>query len=188
MNDGWPLLSRDYPYSYKLGRIRRDHIRGRDGSPHTLTILENAGAVYVIPLTTDGTILLLRQYRQSRQQWGWELPAGARFDHDGDLRDLAAKELSEEAGATADQFEYLGYFHDSVPITTSRCDIFLAHGTVIDHEPSPGRTELITTHLVPVDHALVMARSGEITDGRSALCLLRAEALLAETGEAHTGN
>lgn len=175
MNNGWPLVSRDYPFAYKLGRIRRDRILGRDGQEHTHTILENAGAVYVIPLTCDGNILLLRQFRQSLGAWGWELPAGSRFDHHGDLHDLAAKELREEAGATAARIEHIGFFHDSVPITTSRCDIYLAHDTVVEHAPTPGRTELIDSYCVPIDRALQMARTGEITDGRSALCLLRAE-------------
>lgn len=178
MSVGWPLIERDYPFTYKLGRIRRDRILGRDGAEHTQTTLENAGAVYVVPLTSDGRILLLRQYRQTVSAWGWELPAGALFDHDGDPKDLAAKELREEAGASASLIEHVGFFYDSLPITNSRCDIYLAYDTVLDQTPSLGQTELITPHLLPVDRVLHMARTGTIRDGRSALSLLRCEALL----------
>jgi ADP-ribose pyrophosphatase len=178
VTDEWPLLEREYPYTYKLGRIRRDTVRGRDGGHHTLTVLETAPAVYVVPITTDYKILILRQYRQTLCRWDWELPAGSRFDHTGDPIELAARELQEEAGATASRFEHIGHFHDSIPITTSRCDIYLAHDTVIDRAPSPGQTELITAHLLSIDDAMQMARTGTIADGRSALALLRCEPLI----------
>ncbi|MBF6370356.1 NUDIX hydrolase [Nocardia puris] len=177
-SSGWPLISREYPFTYKLGRIRRDRILGRDGAEHTHTIIENVGAVYVIPLTHDGNIVLLQQYRQSLQQWMWELPAGSRHDHTGPLAELAAQELLQEAGATAASFEHLGFFQDSVPIADSRCDFYLAHDTVIDRPQFLGRTELITRHQVPIETALNMARTGEISDARSALCLLRAAELM----------
>ncbi|MFE3003408.1 NUDIX domain-containing protein [Nocardia sp. NPDC059246] len=93
---------------HKLGRVRRDRILGRDGAEHTLTILENAGAVYVVPRTRDGKALMLQQYRQSIDAWGCELPAGGLFDHTGDSQDLAAKELREEAA------------RDSLPVRTHR--------------------------------------------------------------------
>ncbi|WP_280423140.1 NUDIX hydrolase [Nocardia carnea] len=178
MTEQWPLLDREYPYTYKLGRIRRDTVCGRDGGHHTLTVLETAPAVYVVPVTTDHQILMLRQYRQTLCRWGWELPAGSMFDHIGDPEELAAQELREEAGASASRFEHVGHFHDSIPITTSRCDIYLARDTVIDRVPAPGHTELIAAHLLPADDVLDMARTGVITDGRSALALLRCEPLI----------
>ncbi|WP_373280904.1 NUDIX domain-containing protein [Nocardia carnea] len=89
-------------------------------------MLETAAAVYVVPLTTDHQILMLRQYRQTLCQWGWELPAGSMFDHTGDPEDLAAQGLREEAGAIASRFEhgrshrYCGRRTESVVLTTTR--------------------------------------------------------------------
>ncbi|RAG86340.1 ADP-ribose pyrophosphatase [Streptacidiphilus pinicola] len=177
---GWELVDRQIPFTYRLGHIRKDRLRIAEDRERTITVLENAGAVYVVPVTAEGEVVLIRQYRYTVDDWVREVPAGGLFDHDGDLASLAVRELREETGGEAEEVREVGWFYDSVPISTSRCHVFLARGVRLAHVPRPGATELIRTELVPVAEAMAMARDGRITDGRSALALLRCEPLLTE--------
>ncbi|MEV0637671.1 NUDIX hydrolase [Streptomyces sp. NPDC050619] len=175
---GWVLLEREYPYSYRLGRVRRDRLRISGNTERTISVIENLGAVYVVPVTEEGDIVLIQQYRYAVDEWVWEIPAGGLFDHEGDPADLAVQELREEIGGEADRIDSVGWFYDSVPVSTSKCHVFLARGVRLLHEPNRGATELIEMRTFSPAEAMDMALSGAMTDGRSALALLRCASLL----------
>lgn len=176
--NNWVLLDRDYPYEYRLGRVRRDRLRISDDVERTISVLENRGAVYVVPVTAEDEVILIRQYRYTVDEWAWEVPAGGLFDHEGAPADLAAQELREEVGGVAESIVPVGWFYDSIPISTSRCHVFLACGVRTPHEPERGVTELMEVRRFHKEEAMEMARSGAMADGRSALALLRCEPML----------
>ncbi|MFN4046517.1 MAG: NUDIX hydrolase, partial [Acidilobaceae archaeon] len=64
-------------------------------------------SVAVLPLTGDGWVFLVRQYRPTIRKWVLEAPAGT-LKPGEDPRDAALRELEEEAGLTTDNLEYVG--------------------------------------------------------------------------------
>jgi ADP-ribose pyrophosphatase len=172
---GWQQLSTRYPYAYRLLRVREDRVRVNGAHEFAYAYLESAGAVWVVPLTSDGRIVLIRQYRYSVDEWVWEVPAGGLYDHVGDPESLAWRELAEEVGGEADRMQYLGWFYGGVAITDSKCHVFIAHNTRLSRPPEREPAETLETQPVPIDEALRLARSGEMRDGRSALALLWSE-------------
>lgn len=104
-------------------------------------------------------------------EWCWEIPAGG-VKNGQTIEAAAHQELLEEVGGTTSRpVEYLGRFFLANGICNETGHIFLASGVEVgtpQHEPA----EIMSVHLVPVTEALRMARSGEITDGPTALALL----------------
>ena len=92
--------------------------------------------------------------------------------------EVARHELQEEIGGRTAELRYVGQFYTSNGISNEAANVYLATGVELG-EAHREPTELMEMRLVPVEEALRMARSGEITDGPSALALLRCESLSA---------
>jgi 8-oxo-dGTP pyrophosphatase MutT (NUDIX family) len=92
--------------------------------------------------------------------------------------EVARRELREEVGRRAAELHYVGQFYTSNGISNELANVYRATGVELG-EAHREPTELMEMRLVPVEEALRMARSGEITDGPSALAFLRSESLSA---------
>jgi ADP-ribose pyrophosphatase len=70
-------------------------------------IIRHPGSVVLIPVTEDGEVILVRQYRPAIARWVWELPAGTLKDGEDPAR-AAARECQEEIGLIPTNLERLG--------------------------------------------------------------------------------
>jgi ADP-ribose pyrophosphatase len=172
---GWEHLETRYPYTFRMFRVREDIVRWPDGQVRPFVYVEAAGAVWVVPVTADGQVVLIRQFRYLIDDWSWELPAGGFHDFQGSPLDLARRELAEEVGGESDDWEYRGFFRTGASLFDQVGHIFLARNVRLCREPDREPGEIIEVHPVPVPRALEMARGGEILDVHSALALLRCE-------------
>jgi ADP-ribose pyrophosphatase len=179
----WETLGSQYLWDSEWYSLRQDQLRTPEGHEFTYTIVDHPGAVWVVPVTSDGRIALIHNYRHPVDDWCYEIPAGGLpqgLDESQKLaqaEEVAHRELLEEAGGRAAGLRYIGQFYTSNGISNEVAYIYLATGVQLGktcREPA----ELMETELVPVEEALRMAREGEISDGPSALALLRCEALL----------
>lgn len=156
--------------------VRQDRIRLPNGSEGEYNVVELPDAVWVVPVTTAGEIVLLWHYRYPLQTWGWELPAGS-IGPDGDALAMAQRELLEEAGGTSPDWRFLMKVSTMKGVGTEYAHLFLATGVTLgapNHEPA----EVMRVQTFPAAEVLRMARAGEIHDGIGALALLLAEAFL----------
>ena len=178
MRYGWQHLATDYPYTHHMFRVRRDQARWPDGRVAPYVYVQFTDAVWVVPVTADGQVVLIRQFRYTVDDWCWEVPAGGFHDFSGSPLDLARRELAEEVGGESEDWLYVGSFHPGVSLCDEACHIVLARDVRLDREPRREPAEIIEVHPVPLERALEMARSGEMVDGHSALALLRCEPYL----------
>ena len=156
--------------------IRRDTVRTHTGDEIQYTYVDHPGAVFVVPVTVDGDVLLIRQYRYAVRAWCWEMPAGGiEAAEDGEA--AAARELAEELGGVRAHIRPVAAFYTSNGISNERSQVYLATGVEVGHS-TPEPTELLRVVAVPQTEALRMAHAGEITDGQSALALLLCEPYL----------
>jgi ADP-ribose pyrophosphatase len=172
----WETLDRRYLWQSKWYNLRQDRLRTPEGDEFTYTVVEHPGAVWVVPVTTDGQIALIWNYRYTVDDWCYELPAGG-LSPGLSPDEVARRELLEEAGGTAAELRPIGQFYTSNGICTEVAYVYLATGVELG-ETHREPTELMETRLVPVGEAMRMARQGEISDGPSALALLWCERLL----------
>ena len=178
---GWQRLATDYPYTYRMFRIRADRVCWPDGHEAPYAYVQAVDAVWIVPVTEDGQVVLIRQFRYTLDDWFWEVPAGGFHDFTGSPIDLAKRELAEEVGGASDDWLYVGTFRPNISLFDETCHIVLARDVRLDREPQREPGEVIEVHLTPLERALEMVHSGEIVDGHSALALLRCEPYLRET-------
>ena len=175
-------LSSRYLWQSRWYNVRQDELRASNGDEFTYTVIEKPDAVWIVPVTTAGELVLIKQYRYAIDGWCLEIPAG-NIEPGVDAAAMAARELREEIGGTAAQIIPVTEFYTMNGIGTELGRVYVALGTTIG-TPQREATELIECLRVPIDEGLRMARSGAIKDGPSALAILVSEGLL----RAHAAN
>jgi 8-oxo-dGDP phosphatase len=164
-----------------LVRLRKDMVRMPDGEAVGRDVLEHPGAVAVLALDTEERVLMIRQYRHPVGRLLWEIPAGLRDVAGEPLRATAERELLEEAGYRAGEWQVLTDSYSSPGISTERIRIFLARGLVLvppserTYVPEHEEAELELAW-VPLDEAVARILAGDLHNGVTALGILSAYA------------
>lgn len=133
----------------------------RTGETIIFKIIDRAPSVIVIPFTEDGRVITVRQFRPGIQAASLELPAGL-LDNGEAPVDGARRELEEETGYKADNFEVVGeVFHDPA-IMTSKVTFIAAHGCKQVGERNQDEAEDVHTQLFTTDEIDAMIAGGQI--------------------------
>ncbi|MBN1564151.1 MAG: NUDIX hydrolase [Anaerolineae bacterium] len=178
-------MSRNRPYTTITSRylwqshwynVRQDQLQDDAGHQITYTVIDKPDAVWIVPVTSGGDLVLIDQYRYAIDAWCLEIPSG-NVEAAVEPADMAARELREEIGGVATRLDLIADFYTMNGIGTERALIFLALGVELG-EPQREITEHITLKPTPVIEALDMARTGQIKDGPSALAILLCEPAL----------
>ncbi len=165
-------------------RLREDDVEVADGKKIKYAYLERDEAVIVVPVTTAGEVVLLKQYRYPVDEWCLEVPAGGTHDTcDAALEEVVRKELREEIGGTAKKLTYVSFFFSANSMADEKCHVFLAEGVELQRRQETEATESIEIQLVPVAKAVELARSGAMKTGPCALAVLLCEPLLPQLGQ-----
>lgn len=143
-----------------------------NGQRVTLEVIHHPGGAAVVAIDTERRVCLVRQYRHAAGGWIWELPAG-KLEPDEPPIETAQREITEEAGIRAALWESLGGVISSPGVFTEIVHLYLATGLEsVPPQLEPG--ELLEVHWVPLEEACRRALSGEISDGKTCVGLLRA--------------
>ncbi len=159
----WKVVSSHQDRSYRVFSLRTDRaISPRTGKEHSFFILESTSWVNIIPLTSDGRVVMVRQYRHGTGEVTLEIPGG--LVEDGDTPETAAmRELVEETGYTVDKVAGLGYVQPNPAIQNNRCYSFVARDVRLTREQSQDEKEDIEVVLKPLSDIPKAIRKGEIT-------------------------
>ncbi|HBE92141.1 MAG TPA: NUDIX hydrolase [Gammaproteobacteria bacterium] len=137
-----------------------------------LEIVRHPGGAAIVALDEQSRLCLLRQYRHAVGGFIYELPAGKIDDQEPPL-ETARRELEEEAGMRAGDWQSLGRMYSSPGFCDEVIHLYLAR----DLTPVPIRQEeheVIEVEWVPFDEALERAANGDIDDAKSVTALFRA--------------
>ena len=181
---GWKFLGSEKRFENNILRLREDQVELEGGKKMDYAYLERDEAVIIVPVTTDGQLVLLKQYRYPVDEWCLEVPAGGTHDTaDASLEEVARKELREEVGATVKSLTYVDFFYSANAFSDEKCHVFLAEGVELSKEPKTESSESIETQLVAVEKGIELARTGAIKTAPCALAILLCEPRLAQLGE-----
>jgi ADP-ribose pyrophosphatase len=147
-----------------------------NGRTLDLPMIRHPGAAAIVALDTDGTIVMLTQYRHAVAGWHREIPAGCRNGSESAL-ECAKRELSEETGLSARQWDHLGGIVTIPSFCDERIELFLARDlAATGGNPEPD--EIIRAERVDLSEALAMVRRGEVVDAKTIAALHHAREFL----------
>lgn len=166
----WQELSNETLAQYKVFHVRRSLRRSpRTGADIGFFLMDTPNWVNVLPITEDGQIVMVRQYRHGSERLSLEIPGGLIDAHETDPAAAAARELREETGFEATRMEALGSMNPNPSMMTNRCFAFVATGCrrVGELQMDPGEDiEVLTVPIASlddliirgaIDHAIVLA-------------------------------
>lgn len=151
-----------------------EEVRLPNGVECELEVVRHSGAAAVVPVTEDGEVVLVRQFRHATGGWLYEIPAG-KLDGGESPLDCARRELIEETGVEASVWHELGWIWTTPGFCDERIWLYVATG-LQPAKQALEADELLEVVRMPFDEAATWARGDGMPDAKSAIALLRAAA------------
>jgi 8-oxo-dGTP pyrophosphatase MutT (NUDIX family) len=147
---------------YRIFRIRRDRYRFEPtGDQGDFIVLDCPAWVNVVPLTVEGNVVLIRQYRHGIREVMLEIPGGV-VERGEAPEAAAARELGEETGYAAESIRPLARVLPNPAVQNNYLYLFAAEGCRKVGPPQPDRFEHIEVLERPLGDVPAMIRSGQI--------------------------
>jgi ADP-ribose pyrophosphatase len=170
----WKTLKSEVVFNHKWYTLRRDHVElpsGHQMDDYFVSVRPDV--VLTFPVTEDGHVLFVRQYKHAAGDIFIELPGGVIDPHEKDPLEAAKRELLEETGYTTDEMEPLIEVIDNPTKDTNRVYYYLARQVREVAAQDLDESEHIEVLRVPLEDVEHMVLSGKVNvAGSVALCLL----------------
>lgn len=173
----WQKLETREIYDNPWIKVREDQVINPNGGKGIYGVVSmKAYALGIIPLDSQLNTWLVGQYRYTLDEYSWEIPMGG-GNRSLDPLESAKRELKEETGITARNWEKIMRIHTSNSVTDEEGFVYIAreleYGTSEYDE-----TEDLKVRKLPFQEVLQMVMDGQITDSISVAGILKAARLL----------
>ncbi|MBQ1941461.1 MAG: NUDIX hydrolase [Selenomonadaceae bacterium] len=172
-------ISSENIYDGTLLHVKKDKVELPNGDISYREWIKHPGASAVIPVTDNNEIILVRQYRYPIQALTIEIPAGKLDVAGEDPLECAKRELEEETGYSAQEYQFLTKLATTVGFSDEFIYIYAARGLKAGQQHTD-EDEFINVVTVPLAKAVEMVHSGEILDGKSVVAILMLQNMLAK--------
>ena len=165
MAEEFKRLERRLVYKGSIIDYYRDTIAVPNGNVVEWDFIGHNGAAAVVPVTDDGKLLLVRQYRNALDRYTLEIPAGG-LNKGEPTKEAAARELEEETGYSSTDLELLNSIYTTVAFCNEKIDIYLARNLSRGSQHLD-EDEYIDVEAWSLDDLLQMIFEGKIQDSKT---------------------
>lgn len=156
--------------------VRVDKVELPDGRTAPREIVEHNGGVGVIPLTDDGEVFMVSQYRTAAKMAMIEIPAG-KLEKGEDPLECGKRELIEETGYSASEMIPLGAYYATPGYCEEKLTIYLARGLQWQGQ-NLDDGEFLNVKKYKLDDLFDMVMNNEIYDCKTAIAILKAKQII----------
>ncbi|MDN5203438.1 NUDIX hydrolase [Fulvivirgaceae bacterium BMA10] len=173
----WKLLSKKNVYDNAWINVQEHQVINPSGGQgiYGKVSFKNK-AIGIIPIDTAGNTWLVGQYRYTLDEYSWEIPMGG-GPVEIDILESAKRELKEETGLTAKNWQQIMRIHTSNSVTDEEGFVFLAQ-ELTSGDTEFDETEDLLIKKLPFQEALEMVMESKITDSLSVAGILKVARLL----------
>ncbi len=151
----------------------RDEILLPNGNKGVREVVRHPGAVCVLPLTDDGEVIFVNQFRYALNKVTLEVPAG-KLEKGEDPQEAALRELSEETGIEANKIIPMGALYTTPALMDEIIYMYVAT-ELTQGEQHLDEDEFVNVVKIPLSKAVDMVMSGEIRDSKTQTMILKAD-------------
>lgn len=162
-------LKSDLVYTGSFLKVLRDEVELPNGKKSTREYIPHPGAAMIVPVTADGKLVMIRQFRYAVQSICIEFPAG-KIDQGEDALETAKRELKEETGLIAQNYKFLTTVHPVIGYSNERIELYLATGLTQDKAQLDDE-EFLDVFEITYNDAMEMMKKGEISDVKTMIGL-----------------
>lgn len=163
-------LTSELAYEGEFLKLYVDTVLLPDGTTSRREWLHHPGAVVMIPMLDEHTVILERQFRYPLRRHFYELPAG-KMEEGEDPLATAKRELIEECGYEARTWEHVTTLHPCIGYSDEHVELYLARDLHhVGNKLDDG--EFLEVLAVPLQEALAWIKSGAISDVKTIIGLI----------------
>lgn len=174
-------ISSERIYEGAILNVRRDKVTAVKGEAYR-EIIEHNGAVAMVPITDDGKIVMVEQFRYACGRVVLEVPAGKIDAGETDTAAAAARELKEETGYTAENIIFLGKINTSAAYSEEMISVYAMTG-LVPGEQKLDDDEALNVVEYPFMEVYHMAAGGELVDAKTMAAVMMAKEQLGIEGK-----
>lgn len=168
----WTIQGTSQKYQNSFINVREDQVLQPDGQPGMYATVKMKPGVAILPIDSNGVVYLIRQFRYALGKESLEVVCGA-VEEDEPRREAAKREVQEELGIKAEEWNELGVFDLDTSIVHCPVYLFIAKQLTFTQTNREG-TETMETIRIPFDTAVQMVMDNKITHAPSCVLILKA--------------
>lgn len=171
MAEKYNRIKRELIHKGQIIDLYKDYVEIPNKTVAQWDFIGHKGAAAVVPITKDGKILMVKQYRNAIDRFTIEIPAGGLDSVEEPMQDCAARELEEETGYKSDNLEFLISLRTAVAFCNERIDVFVARD-LIETSQNLDEDEFVDVEAYEIEDLCTMIYDGTIQDAKTISSLL----------------
>jgi 8-oxo-dGTP pyrophosphatase MutT (NUDIX family) len=158
----WIINKEDTEYKVRIFEILKRNLTMPDQKKSgDFYIIDAPTWINVIPITKNGTIILVEQYRHGIHDASLEIPGGVVDDGEEPIQ-AAKRELLEETGYSSTKWKKMGRVSTNPAIMTNYCETWLAEDCVLTNDINPDDFEDLKVVEMPVNDLMSLIKEGTV--------------------------